>query len=328
MNKERYIRETDSVVPSAEFAEKLLKLPQKHKKKRNVRAAAIIAACLAIAVIAVPAAGMKIYGSKSASDSVNIINEASGYPVTENSENGLNISKTDNSLAKGTNTDKKITRTAQMNIEVKELDNFIRTIKNEVNRISGYVNSENKSVYDNLSSATLVVKVPAQSLDSFIAVIDANGKVTTQQVDTDDISAGYADNEAKIKSLETEQETLLKLLEKAESLDNVIQLQDKLTEIRSQLDYYKSMKKMMDNEVEYSCVTIYANESKRTVRTDGSFFSQVKEKFLNSIYSIGDFLREFAVNFLGAIPYLAIIAVIVILIIIIIKRKKKNNYDE
>ena len=328
MNKERYIKETDAVVPSPEFTEKLSKLPEAQKKKHRSPVPAILAACLALVVIAVPAAGMMNGGRKSADS--NNAPEAKYYSSDgfAQDENSFSVAESQGKNKDISTDDRKITKNAQINVDVKNLNDFITTVKNEISKNGGYVSSENKAIYDYSSSCTLVVKIPADKLDEFIGVIDSNSTVTSQQVDSDDISASYADNEAKIKSLETEQETLLKLLEKAESLDNVIQLQDRLTEIRSQLDYLKSMKKMMDNQVEYSSVTIYANESERTIKTDGSFLSQVKEKFLNSIYSIGDFFREFAINFLGAIPYLAIIAVVAVIVIVIIKKRKKKKFEE
>lgn len=319
MNKEKYLKEIDSVTPTREFKERLSKLPQKQKKQHTWIAVAALAACLAIIVVAVPSAGKMKYGvsnDKYASEGIEKYNQEEILY-----DNGF----AGDSSTTVTSDERKITKTASLNIEVKNLDKFITIIKEELNNKKGYIDSEDKSIYDTSSSCTLVAKIPSENLDSFINLIDTNSTVTSQQIDSNDITSAYIDNEAKIKSLETEQETLLKIMEKAENLTDVIQLQDKLAEIRSELDSCKSMKKMMDNQVEYSSVTININESERTIKTDGSFSSQVKEKFLNSLYSIGDFFREATIIILGGIPYIAIIAVICVIIVIIIKKKSKQD---
>lgn len=322
MNKKRYKTEVDSVVPSDEFKERISKLPEskKQKKKSKWPVAAAIAACFALIVVAVPAAGGAFNSASKMADSVS---PTEGYYNTDESES-IKVDAPGSQNPDLNAAERKIIKTASINVDVKELEDFLKIIKNEIDSIGGYVSSENKSVYDFSSSCTLVVKVPAEKLHSFINVVDNNSTVTSQQVDSDDISAEYIDTEAKIKSLETEQATLLKLIEKAENLNDIIQLQDRLAEIRSELDSCKSAKKLMDNQVEYSSVTIYINEKERTVKTDGSFISQVKEKFLDSIYSIGDFFREFAITILGGSPYIAIIAVIAVIAVVIIKKKRKK----
>ncbi|MCQ2485695.1 MAG: DUF4349 domain-containing protein [Clostridia bacterium] len=317
MNKEKYLKEIDSVTPSQELKEKIQDLPHNSKNKHIWIPVAVLAACLAFVIIVIPSAGNIKYGyngDKYASEGIENYNQKEKLYADE---------AAGSSSTTVTSDERKITKNASLNIEVKDLDKFINIIKEELNNKKGYIDSEDKSVYDNSSSCTLVVKIPSENLDSFINLIDINSTVKSQQIDSSDITSAYTDNEAKIKSLETEQETLLKIMEKAENLTDVIQLQDKLAEIRSELDSCKSMKKIMDNQVEYSSVTINVNESERTIKTDGSFFSQVKEKFSNSLYSIGDFFRSLALIVLGGIPYIVIISIVAVIVVIIIKKRRK-----
>lgn len=327
MNKEKYIKEVDSVVPSPELNDRISKLPGTKKKKNKLAVAAIIAACFVFLIIIGPAAGAKL--SDSVFDSINssAVKAEDSYSTAESAYDSYDSSYDE--ADKDVNVDvRKITKTADIRVEVKVLDDFIRIIKDEVNKANGYVSSEDKSVYDSSSSCTLVIKVPAEKLDSFVDLIDANSTVTSQQVNSDDISAQYVDTEARIKSLEAEQESLLKLIEKADNLDSIIQLQKRLSEIRSDLDSYKSTKKIMDNQIEYSSITIYINEKERTVKNDGSFLSEVKEKFLNSVYSIGDFFRGFAIGILGGSPYIVIIAIVAVIVFKIYKKKNKKKSEK
>ena len=119
-------------------------------------------------------------------------------------------------------------------------------------------------------------------------------------------------------------ERFLELLKKADNLQDTIEIQSRLTEVRSTLESYKSQLKAMEGQIDYAEITVDVSEEERVIQSDGSFGSQVKEKFLSSIYSIADFFTQFTISFLGAIPYLAILAVIAVIVIVIIKKKKKK----
>ncbi len=331
MSKEQYIRETDSIVPSPELKEKLSKLPEakkKNRKKKSTRYAIIaLAACLVFIIIAGPASNTMLSTitnktnslidgpSYSSSSSDNYAKDESESTPASPAESGISSINID---------DRKIIKEARMSVEVKVLDDFIKTVKDEVRKCEGYVSSEDKYI-DESSSCDLVVNVPADKLDAIIDVIEANCKVTSQHIDTDDVSSEYIDTESQIKSLEAEQETLLKLIEKADDLDSIIKLQDRLSGIRSDLESYKSAKKLMENQIQYSSVSIDIDETEKIVKNDESFSAQVKEKFTKNLYSVGNFFREFAIGFIGGIPYLVVLAAIAAIVIVIAKKTKKKK---
>ena len=58
----------------------------------------------------------------------------------------------------------------------------------------------------------------------------------------------------------TEQERIWALLEKADTLEAVIALEERLSEIRYQLESMESQLKLYDNQVDYSTVSIHISE--------------------------------------------------------------------
>ena len=57
----------------------------------------------------------------------------------------------------------------------------------------------------------------------------------------------------------------------------------------------------------------------------GSFSQEVKTKFVNSLYNLGNAFKNIAVFILGASPYLVLIAVVAVVVILIVKAKKKKR---
>lgn len=334
MNKERYIKELDALNAPEELKERISTFPEKKPHKRNtVKALAVVAACLVFIIVAVPA--MNTMAPKSADKSFSYSsNNAPQEQYQGGGESEINESisespslknKTEGSSPLDEN--RKIIKTANIDITVKNLDKFLSDIKASVDSLGGYISAENQesNQYNDYRNSEITIRVPAEKFDSFINGTETFGTVTSKNITSNDETSNYVDIESKMKSLETEQKALMNLLEKADSLDNIIQLQNRLSEIRGEIESYKSQLKLIDSQVDYSTVTIYASEQERVIKTDGSFGSQVKEKFLNSLFSIGDFFESFAINFLGAIPYIVIVAVIAVIVIVIVKKKKNKK---
>ena len=65
----------------------------------------------------------------------------------------------------------------------------------------------------------------------------------------------YVDTESRLYRVRTEQESLLRLMEQAEQLEDVIAVQGRLTEVNYEIQSYESRLRAMDNQVTYS--TLY-----------------------------------------------------------------------
>lgn len=317
-NKEKYIREVDATAAPVELKNGIAGLEATPAKKKSSapKLIAAIAACLAVVMITVPALG-GAFGAKMSADEAISPSAYNGAPEDQSQEVAAESSK-----AKFAADNRKIIKNGSYGFDVRSIDEFLGKLKTAVNDYGGYVANEQTENYSEWRNCNITVNVPSDKLDKFCVEIEKLGTVTSKNISATDITDSYIDTQSRITALETEQKTLLGLLEKAETLQDTIQIQDRLTEVRSELERYKSTLKAMDGQIEYAEVTICANEEKRTIQSDGSFFSQVREKFLTSIYNIADFFTELSINFLGAIPYLAILAVIAVIVIIIIKKKK------
>jgi hypothetical protein len=199
-------------------------------------------------------------------------------------------------------------------------------IKKKLEEYNGYVEQSQEYNYDSNSNrnANMDVKVPADKLEKFIEELSLIGTITSRSVSSEDITDSYIDVESRIKALETEEKTLLGILEKAEKLADVIDLQERLSQVRADLEAMKSKKQSYDGMVAYSGVSLDINEVERVVEGGDSFFGEVKEKLMNNLYSLADFLRELAVNLIASLPYILIAGVGFILVLVIVKKIRKR----
>lgn len=322
MSKDKYIKEVDEIRASAQLKDRILLLEDKPQKKHTTRWIAAIAACLAVIVICVPA--LNAMGQSKSGMSYGTANGESFNSDYDGALTEEKVELMSGATGNALNSDRKIIKEASIDLEVRNLTDFQKSLKTAMEKNGGYVGSESASNWDDSRNFNTTLHIPADKLDSFLTELDGLGTVTHKEIGSDDVTDTYVDAEAKLKSHETELETLLGIMKKAENLDDVIKLQDRITQVRGEIEGYKAQLKILDGQVEYSKVMLSVSEESHTVKSDGSFGSQVKEKFLKSIYSLADFFEAFAISFIGSIPYLIIIAVVAVVAIVIVKKKKKK----
>lgn len=327
MNKKDYIREVDELHAPDSLKNKIseMKPTRSANLKRNKRITAIVAACLAVTVLicGVYGVGPSLFQSKSSIE----IGDSGTYSY--NNSNGAGNANEGagsygNANAASTSSQKLI-KTASVRLETKNADELIKKINSQIGSLKGYTESLSQSKHDEYLSIETNVCVPAEKLDEFLDFLEKSGTITSKNVVTADVTDDYTDTESQIKALETEEKALLGILEKCENVQDTMNVQERLTSVRGELESLKSQKKNYDQRIAYSEVLINISEVERVKKTPTSFGSQVSEKFSESLYNIGQFFRNLGVFVLGASPYFVIAAVVIVVAVIIIKKKRNKK---
>ncbi|MBQ2388991.1 MAG: DUF4349 domain-containing protein [Clostridia bacterium] len=219
-------------------------------------------------------------------------------------------------------TDRKIIKTANMSAETKNFDEFLSIVEGYLSEKGGYI--ENKETNNNTDfsgrKCYLTIRIPEAELDGLMKKIGENATVTYENIRANDVTDSYNDSERQIEVLETEQQRLLELLKKAESLDDILEIESRLTQIRYELSSYEQQIEEYDDSVSYSTLSLNVSEVEReTVAKDDSFFTKVSEGFMTSISDIGHGFTDIAVGFLSITPYLVLIAIVLLVAYFVVK---------
>lgn len=327
MNKDDYIRELDNITAPEELKAKIKSAHTAKKKSSAPKRIIAVAACFVFVAVAVYNLIPSITG-ESTYDSSSLFNSKGDEAAAEDSGAYYNSSASGTTNTTGSVSDKrKIIKNAHINIQTKDYEAFMIGVNQSVSSYGGYTEELNEynSSDNEPVSAYVVYRIPADKLDSFLEQLSKLGSVDSKEITQSDITDSYIDTESRIKALEAEEKALLALLEKSDVLADIISVQDRLTQVRGELESFKAQLKAYDSQIDYSTVSISVSEAERIVKSDGSFSSQVKEKFTKSLYNLGKFFTAFAINFIGSLPYIVIIAVVGAVVIIIVKKRRKNK---
>ena len=222
----------------------------------------------------------------------------------------------------------KIVYTGNLSIQTLEYDKSAASIRKKIKDVGGF--SESESERDNNYNwytygggsggsryLSITARIPSEQFESFINSLSGDGKVMNRSVNAENISRVYANKETYKKALEKEQERLLAMMDKAETIEDMITVESRLSEVERQLNIYNTDLAEMDKDVEFSTVYIELQEVKRyTEETDSTTFAEeLKYAFEDAVSSFRNFCEGIVLFVVRNFPYLIILAVILALVI-------------
>ena len=164
-------------------------------------------------------------------------------------------------------------------------------------------------------------------MDSFVDHVTGQTNITYRHETADDVTLSYVATESRIRALETEEARLLELMAMAKNMEDLLLIEKRLTEVRTELEQVTSQLRLYDNLIDFG--TIHLNLQQVTKFTDTTqeptVWQRIGSGFLESLEGIGDFFVEIFVWIVVASPYLAILAVIVIVTVLLVKKASRKH---
>ncbi len=257
--------------------------------------------------------------------------EADFVPETEAPEGGSSLG----SLDAVTETARKRIQYVTVTMESLEYDRALSEIKMRATAAGGYIESSSESGKDIKGTgsrrAYLVFRIPAENLDSFAGDIEEVGNVLTLETSTRDVTESYFDIEARLASLESQRDRYMELLSEAKSMDEILIIDNALTDVLYQIESYTGTLNKYDSLVAYSTVTltlsevIELTEPEPPVIKEPTFGERIKEAFGDSIEAFGDMIEAIVIGIVAAAPFLVIPAFAIVIIIIAVRGKLRKQ---
>lgn len=244
--------------------------------------------------------------------------------VAEAADNGADASGADSPVDTTEIPDsRKLIRNVDLSFETTDFDAFVQDIQSKTTALGGYIESSDVSgnaYTDRRRSAYFTLRIPKPQVDSFLSFAEGEANLTRKYEYTQDITLQYHDTESRKKALQAEYDRLLELMAKAESVDAVIAIEQRLSEIRYQLDSFESDLRRYDNQVDYSTITVDVSETTVLTASEKSgFWSRVQANLESNLEDLGDAVTSFLIWFLSSLPVLLALAILFFIIYRVVK---------
>ncbi|MDE7446060.1 MAG: DUF4349 domain-containing protein [Lachnospiraceae bacterium] len=232
------------------------------------------------------------------------------------------------------NTQRKLIKNVNLQVETENFDELLATVEEKTQKAGGYIEQSytyNGSNYygGGRRNASLTIRIPAERLNDFLSSVSEVSNVISRNESVTDVTLQYVDMESHKKALQAEQDRLLELLEKAETIEDIISLESRLSEVRYQIESMESQLRTMDNQVSYSTVELYIDEvEKLTPVKEQTTWQKISVGFTKSLNNIENGLVNFGIGVIISLPYLVLWAVVILILgggcMLIIKVNQKR----
>ncbi|MBQ6222220.1 MAG: DUF4349 domain-containing protein [Solobacterium sp.] len=281
---------------------------------------------------------------------------ASGAAAYENNYQYTNEAKEEESTDPSSPviTTEKLVYTGNLTIETLDYAETLKTIRARIQELKGIIEYEYETNNDRswyrpdygkgTSYMEMTVRIPTNSFQDFMNNMEGSGKVTNRSTNVENISRQYADNEAVITALRKQEERLLEMMDKAETIEDMIAIEARLTDVQTELNRKLSYKSSMDTDVEYSTVHLYINEVAEytpdpEIQRRGTFMYRLEKNLKEAWREFQDYLEGLLFGIIHLIPFLLVFVPVILLLVWLWRkltkdrnihlpfRKKKNNTE-
>ena len=244
--------------------------------------------------------------------------------TTAAKENGESANLTGNAAGR------KIIKNGDLSIQTREFDEFLTNLNRSILAVGGYVeassingNSYNKN---RMRSADVTARVPAEQLDAFCDQVSELGNVTYKNLYTRDVTLTYVDLESHVKALRTEQQTLMDLLAKAEKVEDIILIQNRLSDVLYEIESYESTLRTFDDQIAYSSVHLSIQEVQRETTVEKETAGQeIARRFKENWEDVKDGFARFGIDFVSDLPIIIVWVVFLGIVVLVIVRIVKGG---
>ena len=179
--------------------------------------------------------------------------------------------------------------TVNMSAETEDLDALMEALNGKISGLGGYVedqDSYNGSMYSSrrYRSASLTVRIPAERVDEFTEEMSGIANVVSTNLSREDITLSYVATESRVKALQTEEARLLELMEQAETMADLLEIESRLTDVRYELENRASQLRLYDNQVDYATIYLSIDEVQEyTPVEEPTVWERISGGFVSSV---------------------------------------------
>lgn len=216
--------------------------------------------------------------------------------------------------------EQKVIKTGTLALHMESVQDGVELIKAKVTEWGGDVTNSNVTRYDNSYYASMTVRVPSEQFDAAMSGLKELAiYVDSEYTNADNITEAYMDLEARLNNLKEEEAQYLAILDKAVTVEEILQVTDYLSSVRYEIESAEGQLKYYDTNVDYSTIslTLTEDESVAAVQVTWRPLSTFREALSEWVI----FLQELA----DSAIYLAIFGWPILLLLLIVSVWRRRH---
>jgi hypothetical protein len=148
-----------------------------------------------------------------------------------------------------------IIRTGSLQLEVTDSRAAIAAGRTAIQGLGGYIGASQQYVDGEDVVATVTYRVPADRWEEALDALRKLGKPISEQTDAADVTGQIVDLDARIRNLRASETALVSHLSAAAKVSDILEIEDRLTVVRGEIEQLTAQKAHLDDQVAYATLT-------------------------------------------------------------------------
>ena len=156
-----------------------------------------------------------------------------------------------------TDWDKKIMKTAFVNLEVKEFKKYSTGLRESIKMLGGYFAQEEQNQSDYKIESTVMIKVPVASFDDAVTLATGNvGHINEKKITSQDVTGEIVDTRSRIEAKKQVRLRYLDLLKQAKNMEEILTVQSSINGVQEEIETATGRVGYLGHSAAYSTINL------------------------------------------------------------------------
>jgi hypothetical protein len=207
--------------------------------------------------------------------------------------------------------DKKIIRTADLTVEVRDFRSFENRLHNAVKQSGGYLSQEEQTQNGGSIENNVTIRIPVDRFDDFVSQLPADSdKLMEKKITSEDVTGEAVDTKSRLETKKEVRQQYLNLLKQAHEMKDIIAVQNEINDIQQEIDQASGRIAYLGHSAAYSTVNLkYYQVLDPGIQQDRN--PSFVRRLINAIRDGWSGFSEFLIAFVSAWPLWLILGLII-----------------
>ena len=203
-------------------------------------------------------------------------------------------------------TDRLTIESASLALEISDYVSWLEAVELQISNFGGSLQSvSSRTLHENVQTGKLIVRIPSQQMHAFVDYLKGSAVTVERESRSGrDVSTEFFDLEARITNKIETEKRFREILERAESVEEVLSVERELSRLREEIDRLQGRRKHLKNRIEMSTVSVEWHEPYPvgTLPQGKGFWRTVLDGFRAGIEGFSVVLRGTIALSIAALP--------------------------
>lgn len=194
---------------------------------------------------------------------------------------------------------------ASLRLKVASLAKTTDRLDSLVRRSGGYASAAAETREDGEWKQETTIRVRPGQFGSLLSTLSALGTVEEKKLTTDDVTAEHADVAARLRTKRAVEQRYLALLGQAKKVSDMLEIEEKVGEVREEIESTESRLKTLNDEVAYSTITLTCYQLLPVATPDAPVVS-LGSRLVGALYGGWELLTSLLIGTVSIWPLLGL----------------------